>query len=78
MEPITMPPQHGVWLDEHQRRSPAMPKVGQEDPECPVTALEARTPDGALQGFQLLPQRDVFEDQFLMPAAGQRQRSRHQ
>jgi hypothetical protein len=26
----------------------------------------------------LLPQGDVFEDQFPMPAAGQGQRSRHQ
>ena len=73
-----MPPQYGVWLDEHQRHAPAAPRVGQEDPEDAVTALEARTPDGALQGFQLLPQCDVFENQFLMPAAGQGQRSRDQ
>jgi hypothetical protein len=30
------------------------------------------------QGAQLLPQREVFEDDFVMPAAGKRERSRDQ
>ena len=73
-----MPPQNGLRLDEHQRRSPAAPGVGQEEPEHSIVPLEVRTPPGALQRSQLVPQRNVFEDQFLMPAAGQRQRSRDQ
>jgi hypothetical protein len=66
-----MPPQNSGWLDEHQRRAPAAPRSGQEDPKYPVGAPEARTPDSALQGSQLLAQRDVLKDQFVMSAARQ-------
>ena len=70
-----MPPDHSVWLDDHQHRSPPAPHGGPQDPEDPVTVLEVGRPDGASQGVELLPPRGVFEDQFVMPAAGQRQRS---
>jgi hypothetical protein len=69
-----MPPQHGVWLDDHQRRSPSAPHGGQQDPEDPVTVLEARRPAGASHGVELLPQREVLQDHFVMPAAGERSR----
>jgi hypothetical protein len=73
-----MPPQHGVWLDDHQRRSPSAPHGGQQDPEDPVTVLEAGMSAGASQGMQLLPQSEVLHDHFVMLAAGERERSRDQ
>ena len=73
-----MPSQHGVRLDEHQCGAPAVPGAGQKDPEQPVLFLEVRSSPGAMQGTKLVPERDVFEDQFPMPAAGQGQRSRDQ
>jgi hypothetical protein len=44
----------------------------------PVTAAKARTLDASLQGFPLLPQRDVFENHSLVPVTGQGLRSRNQ
>jgi len=49
-----MPPQDSFRLDDHQCRVPAPPTMGQDDPEDPVIALEARSPDRALHGSQLL------------------------
>jgi hypothetical protein len=61
-----------------KRCAPAAPRVGQQNPEQPVTRPKPGTPDGAFQRPQLLPQGDLFEDQLLMPAAGQGQRPRDQ
>ena len=41
-------------------------------------APELRTADRAFQRVELLAEREVLEDQFVMSAAGQGQRSRHQ
>jgi hypothetical protein len=48
--------------------------VADHDPEEPVPPSERRPRVGALQGFQLLTEREVFEDNRSVPAARQRER----
>jgi hypothetical protein len=47
--------------------------MSQQNPEGAVPASKAGPRDRTLQGPQLLAQREVFKDQFVMAAAGQRQ-----
>ena len=35
-EPFAMPSHHGVGLDEHERRAPVPPRLGQYDPKQPI------------------------------------------
>ena len=67
-----MPSHHGIGLDEHERRAPVPPRLGQHDPEQPVAPPELRTRDAAPKRMELLTEREVFEDQLVMSAAGQR------
>ncbi len=77
-EPFAMPSHHGVGPDEHERRAPVPPRLGQHDPKQPIAPPEMRTADRAFQRVELLAECEVLEDQFVMSAAGQGQRSRHQ
>ena len=72
-----MPSHHGVGLDEHERRAPVPPRLSQHDPKQPISPPELRTGDAASQRMELLAEREVFEDQLVMSAAGQRQRANH-
>ena len=45
------------------------------DPKQPIAPPELRTADRASQRVELLAEREVLEDQFVMSAAGQRQRA---
>jgi hypothetical protein len=74
-EPLPMPSHHGVGLDEYERRAPVPPRFGQHDPKQPISRPELRTGDAASQRIELLAEREVFEDQLVMSAAGQRQRA---
>ncbi|MPY88779.1 MAG: hypothetical protein GEU99_12725 [Luteitalea sp.] len=70
-----MPSRHCLWLDEHERRAPVPPCLGQHDPQQPISPPELRTGDRASQYVELLAEREVLEDEFVMSAAGQRQRA---
>src|SRR5437588_7354390 len=69
-KPVMMPSHHCLRLDDHQRGAPAPPCCGQPDPEQPVVRPEARTLCRAFYRPELLAQRDVLEDHFVMAAAG--------
>ncbi len=49
--------------------------VREEHPEHPVDRPELRTFGGALQRSELLPEGEVFKEQFMMSAARQGERS---
>ena len=70
-----MPPHDRVGLNEHERRTPVPPHAGQGDPKQPVAAPELRPDALASERVQLLAEREVLQDQFVMPAASQRQRA---
>jgi len=72
-EAVAVPSHHSVGLDEHERRAPAPPRLGQHYPKQPVSAAEMRACNRAPQRGQLLAQCEVLEDQFVMSAASQRQ-----
>jgi hypothetical protein len=73
-----MPSHHGVGLDEHERRPPVPPRLGQDDPQQPISPPELRTAERACQRVELLAEGEVLKDHFVMSAAGQGQGSRHQ
>ena len=68
-----MPSHHGVGLDEHERRAPVPPRLGHYDPKQPISPPQLRTGACASQRVELLAEREVLEDQFVMSLAGQRQ-----
>ena len=71
-----MPPHDGVGLREDERGAPVGPHPGQRDLEQTVRRLESRPPTaGALQGAQLLPERQILQDDLAMPAERQCERS---
>jgi hypothetical protein len=70
-----MPPHDGVRLHKHHRRTPVPPEASEGDPKQSVARLEVRALGRALQRRQLLPQRQVLQDQFPMAAERQRQRA---
>ena len=69
-----MPSHHGFGLDEHERCAPISPRLGQDNPKQAISPPELRPADRAFQRVKLLAEREVLEDQFVMSAAGQRQR----
>ena len=77
-KPVAMPSHDGVRLNEHQRRASVRPDSGQDDPKQPTAWLEMWAPGWACHRPQLLPQRDVLQDHFLMSLKGQRQRAANQ
>jgi len=70
-----MPSHHGVRLDEYERRTPVPPRLGQYDPKQAISPPELRTAARTFQSVELLAEREVLEDQFMMSAAGQHQRA---
>jgi hypothetical protein len=73
-----MPPHDGVRLDEHQSRPPPRPDGGKEDPEQPIALAKAQPCARAFERAELLPERDILKNQFVMPAAGDSQRATEQ
>jgi hypothetical protein len=66
-----MPAQDCVRLDEHRRISPVSSRFGKKDPEQAIAPVKVRAGDGASQSVELLPEREILEDQFAMAMAGQ-------
>jgi hypothetical protein len=69
-----MPPHDGVRLHEHHGRAPVPPDSGQDDPKQAVACLEVWAAGGEFHRSQLLPQRQVLQDQLPMSAERQGQR----
>ena len=58
-----MPSHHGIGLDEHERRTPVPPRLGQYEPKQSIARAELRMADRAFQRVELLAQGEVLEDQ---------------
>jgi hypothetical protein len=71
-----VPSHDGVGLDDHEGRAPVPPRLGQHDPKEAIPVPENRTRACACHGMELLPECEVFEHHFVVPAAGQSKRSR--
>ncbi len=72
-EPVAMPAHHGVRLNEHQRRAPVPPESSKHNPKQSIARQEARAFGRAFRRHQLLPQGEVLQHQFVMPAECERQ-----
>jgi hypothetical protein len=70
-----MPPHDGVRLHDYQGRAPVPPDSSEGDPKESVARLEVWTLGRAFHRCQLLPEREVLQDQFPMAAEPQRQRA---
>jgi hypothetical protein len=66
-----MPSHDRLWLNEHQRRAPIPPDSGQHDPEQSVARPDTHTRGRPCHRPELLPQRHVLQDHFVMAPAGQ-------
>ena len=69
-----MPSHDGVWPHKYHRRAPVRPDSPQGDPKQSVTRLQVRATVRPFHRHQLLPQRQILQDQFSMSAESQRQR----
>ena len=67
-----MPPHDGVRLHEHHRRAPVPLDSNEGDPKQSVARLEVPALGRPFHRRQLLPQRQVLQDQFPMAAECQR------
>src|SRR6266511_5429832 len=56
-------------LDEHERRPPVPPRLGQNDPGQPIAPPELRTGGVAPHRIELLAEREGTEDQSVKSAA---------
>jgi hypothetical protein len=70
-----MPAHDGLWTNQYDRRAPVPPDASQGNPKQPVTRLQARASVRPLHRDQLLPERQILEDQLSMPTESQRQRT---
>jgi hypothetical protein len=70
-QPLAMPAHDPIGLDEHQGVAPVPPRLQQYDPEESVARAQLWTSDGALQGSQLLPKRQVLKGDGPVAAADQ-------
>jgi hypothetical protein len=65
----------GLWSDKYDCRAPVRSDASQGDPKQPVACLQARATVRPLQRHQLLPERQVLQDELSMPTKSQRQRT---
>jgi len=63
LEPGAMPADDGLWLDEDQRTFPFRPEPPQYHPEQPIRRSETGLRVPLLQGSELLPQGQIFQEQ---------------
>jgi len=62
-----MPPDDGVRSHDDQRRAPVPPNSRENHPKESVACPQAASRN-SVEGRQLLPQRQVFQDQFSVAA----------
>jgi hypothetical protein len=70
-----MAPHDGLRLHEHQGRAPVPPDSGEGNPKQSVAHLEVPAPGRAFHRHQLMPERQILQDQFPMSTERQRQRA---
>ncbi len=58
-----MPADHGVGLDDHEMTLPWLPPSRKLRPEAPIGWDEGRPLPAAFEDRELLPQREVLQDQ---------------
>jgi hypothetical protein len=68
-QPLAMPADNGVRLDENQCLAPVPPGLGEHDPEDSVAGTQLWTSDGAPQDRQLLPKRQILKGDGTVPGA---------
>jgi len=73
-----MPAHHPIRLNEDERRASVASDSGQNDPKDPVARPEKRTSGRPFHRPQLLPQRHVLREQFVMTVTCQSQRAADQ
>jgi hypothetical protein len=61
-KPVAMPPDDGVRLHDDQCPAPVSPASRESNPKESVARPEAGSLRRAVEGRQLLPQREVFQD----------------
>ena len=66
-KPVAMPADDGGRLHDHQRLAPVLPTSGEDHPKESVACPEAAS-RRSMEGRQLLPQREVLQDQFPVTA----------
>jgi hypothetical protein len=70
-----MPAHDGLRPNQDERRTPVPPDATQSHPEQPVTGLQAGPIVRSLHRHELLPERQVLQDQFSVSPECQRQRT---
>jgi hypothetical protein len=61
-EPASVPGEHGVRLDENERRPPTAPRLRQPRPEHPIRRGQAKSRrTRAIQDRHLMPEREDLE-----------------
>ncbi len=76
-QPLAMPADDSLGLDEDQGRPPAPPSTRQQDPEHPISGTQMRL-GRALQDSELLPQGDVLEHEVVVAATSRHDRAHDQ
>ena len=67
-----MPAYDSLWTNQYERRTPVRPDASQGDPKQPVSRLQVGATVRPLHRHQLLPERQVLQDQFSMSTESQR------
>jgi hypothetical protein len=70
-----MPPQHRLWLHDHQGGAPVPPCLGEQNPKEPISSAERRLFTGTRQCSQLLTKRQVLKGNRSVSEAHQSDRS---
>jgi hypothetical protein len=65
LKALSMPANHGLWLDDHKRRLPATPELRQSHPEDPIRRPQPRTQRGPPIRCKLLAEGEVLEQKSL-------------
>jgi hypothetical protein len=70
-----MPPHDGARLDDYQGGAPLRPQRSKRNPEEAVSSAKTRSGGRALQGGELLPERDILKNQLVMSTGSDRERA---
>ena len=72
-EPLAVPPDHRLGLNDRQRPSPVPPEPEQQEPEESIRSPEAWLLGSPLQHTELMPQRQVLDRQRSLRLEGRNQ-----
>ena len=74
-EPLSMPADNGVWLDDDERRAPVPPRVSECHPKQAISRTERGALDRAREYGQLLTECHILERACAVSCAHQREGS---